>query len=369
MTHFEYLFEEPYEIEVLTYHSEDLIESGDINPLPYRKDTLTGNKKGIDYFFQICRLFKYEMGYLTYIQNKNKSIFERISSVLRSSFLWMVKKESSLEDILQKEIEDLKLYNFTTCRPKNPFMRSYSPNHADYKEVEITVDRISRMIQKLRRHRIEFYDLILQEYLARKDQYNLRLREYLKHTSGIPPINSSEANLVTISLEFESSDKDIWPEEIYDIDVTAWYLKDLLKLTNPAIEKYTEDFDDLTRYRADDILGYTEGMDSFSDIFLIFKEEMSYLLTKDLNKSFFEKTLTVLIRDFIGEFEQLGDLEDVIIDYIENLEKYEFFSLQREALFDKLSKMIYSLRARHIKFYEAVLTDYLANKKKYDKLL
>ena len=96
---------------------------------------------------------------------------------------------------------------------------------------------------------------------------------------------------------------------------------------------------------------------------------MSFILPDNTGESFFERVLTVLIRDFIDDFDQHGDLEDAIIEYIEELERFEFLSLPKEAFFDKLSKMIYSLRARRIEFYEAVLKDYLANKEKYDNVM
>ena len=260
-----------------------------------------------------------------------------------------------------------------TSKPKNPFMRRFSANYANYKEVEITVDKIFRMIQKVRQQRINFYEIILQEYIARKDQYNKRLGAYLENAEKRSHIESRSFSLDSIlselGIEPINHNKEIWDEIIYEIHNVSYYLKDLLKLDNPETERYDKDFDELPRYRIRDLHAHPEGFRAFFELFLLFKEEMSYLLTKDLNKSFFEKTLTVLIRDFIGEFEQLGDLEDVIIDYIENLEKYEFLSLQKEVFFDKISKMIYSLRTRRIEFYEAVLEDYLANKEKYDNAM
>ncbi|MFW9969009.1 MAG: hypothetical protein ACFFDF_02335 [Candidatus Odinarchaeota archaeon] len=96
---------------------------------------------------------------------------------------------------------------------------------------------------------------------------------------------------------------------------------------------------------------------------------MNFVLPDEPNRSFFEKVLIVLKRDFIDDFEQYGDLEDDISNHIQELEKFEFISLPKEEFFDKLSKTIYNLRTRRIAFYEALLEDYLANKEKNDKAM
>jgi len=366
MSDFEYFFEEPYELETLVYQSDGITQLG--------KYSFRGYKKGMDYFFQICSLFTYEMSYSIYIQGNDQSFFEKFSSILRSNFFWMVEKEGKdLEEILKNYIEDLKQYTFMTSKPKNPFMRRFSANYANYKEVEITVDKIFRMIQKVRQQRINFYEIILQEYIARKDQYNKRLGAYLENEEKRSHIESRNFSLDSIlselGIEPINPNKEIWDEIIYEIHNVSYYLRDLLKLDNPETEKYDKDFDELPRYRIRDLHAHPESFRAFFELFLLFKEEMSFILTENLDERFFERTLTILIRDFIDEFVQRGDLEELLIEFIENLERYEFLSLQKEVFFDKISKMIYSLRARRIEFYEAVLDDYLSNKEKYDNAM
>jgi len=107
----------------------------------------------------------------------------------------------------------------------------------------------------------------------------------------------------------------------------------------------------------------------FFELFSVFRDEVSLILPDNPAENFFERVLAVLKRDFIDNFERQGDLEDVLIEYIKELEKYEFLSLPKEQFYDKLSKMIYGLRARRIEFYEAVLKDYLANKENYERVM
>lgn len=369
MTVFEYLFEEPFELEALIFHSDKITELG--------KYSFRGNKKGMDYFFQICNLIAYEMSYLSSIEPNHETnqidIFKSFSSFLRSSFYWQIEygKGGTLEEIVRQEVDNLKQYKFMTSKPKNPFMREYSPNGTDYEEVEITVDRVFRMMQKVRQHRISFYELLLQEYIGRKERYNKRLGAYLENKEKVMESRnfSLDSILSELGLEPITHSKERWDEVFYEINNVSYYLRDLLKLDNPETERYDKDFDDLPRYRICGLHAHPEGFRAFFELFLLFKEEMSFILTENLDESFFERTLTVLIRDFIDDFEKDGDLENVIIEFIDNLEKYEFLSLQKEVFFDKISKMIYSLRTRHIEFYEAVLNDYLANKEKYDNAM
>ena len=152
----------------------------------------------------------------------------------------------------------------------------------------------------------------------------------------------------------------------YRLSSQSWYLKDLLKLDDPDIERYTNR---LPRHRTSDLHTHPEGLRAFFELFSVFKDEMSLILPDNPKETLFARVLKVLKRDFIDYFKRQGDLGDLIVEYIEELEKFEFLSLSKEQFFDRLSKMIYSLRTRRIEFYEAVLEDYLANREKYDKVI
>jgi hypothetical protein len=96
---------------------------------------------------------------------------------------------------------------------------------------------------------------------------------------------------------------------------------------------------------------------------------MKFILLADSGENFFEKGSAVLVRDFLRKFEQNGDLQSELINYIEDLEKFDYLSLPKEQFYDKLSKMIYGLRARRIRIYKILLEDYLADKENYKYVL
>jgi len=351
------IFEEAYELDITAYLSSDLTNQEILDLEPYNFNTLLGHKKGINYLFKIFWLFKEEMDYIVNIQGED-NVFDKTLSILASGFLTEFKKKNDWAVVLTQYIEELNGYKFVTLE-----------KDSDWKGKEITINRISRMIYKLRQRRIEFYESILQEYKVRKDQYNERLERQLRNdnTKFYTELKESDIfesfpkqtflnNIILVS-------KDLFAMETYELDILAYYKRSLKGIKDKKTNV------NLKTYRSNTLWGYKEGVDFFLDIFSIFKEEMSYILTENLDKNFIERTLTVLIRDFIDEFEKKGDLENVLVEYIENLEKYEFLSLQKEVFFDKISKMIYSLRARRIEFYEAVLDDYLANKEKYDNAM
>ncbi len=368
MSDFSYYLVEPCELVAIVYGSDGITELGGYS--------FRGYIKGMDHFFRISDLFAFEMSYLGQVELHEKNIvFETFSNVLRSSFYWEIEKglARTLEDVVNRYIEELKQYKFMTQR-LHPFLpKSSITTSADLKEVEITIDRIFKWIQKMRQHRIIFYERVLQEYTARQDQYNLRLREYLENNDNKEKSVSKSVEfsidsvLSELGIDSENHSNDGLPKTHYDIHSQSWYLKDLMKLENPDIERYTKSYEELPRYRTGEIHTHPEGLRAFFELFFVFKDEMSLILPDNPDESFFEKVLTVLIRDFINDFKRKGDLEDIIVEYIEELEKFEFLSLSKEQFFDKLSKMIYDLRTRRIAFYEAVLEDYLANKEKYDK--
>lgn len=365
MSDFSYYFTEPCELVAIVYQSDGITELG--------RYSFRGYIKGMDHFFQVCSLLAVETANSGYKDVYETSTdFELYLSTLRSHYHAYVKsgEVDNLKSAIQRCIEELKQYKFMVQRI-HAFLPESKATYANRKEFEITVDRIFKRIQKMRQHRIIFYERVLQEYKARKDQYNSRLREYLENKKENSVKKSIELGtdsiLFELGIKSEKHSNGGLPEMYYEIHTQSWYLKDLMKLDNPEIERYTKSYEELPRYRTGSVYTHPEGLKAFFELFSVFKDEMSLILPENPEESFFDRVLTILVRDFVDDFEQQGDLEDIIIGYIENLERYEFLSLSKEVFFDKLSKMIYSLRAHRIKYYEAVLEDYLANKEKYDK--
>ncbi len=364
MSDFSSYFMDPCELVAIVYDSDGITELG--------RYSLRGYAKSMNRFFQICTLFTWEMSYLIYFMpNAEISTFKTFANVLRSDFYWEVRKEKNkiLKVVVQQYIEELKQYQFKSQRIF-PFLAESDATYLNRKEYEITIDRIFKWILKMRQYHISFYEDVLQEYRARKDQYNQQLREYLDKNEQILVCRSTDLDVASILNELgadtvNQKNNGLF-DRFYQISNQSWYLADLLKLDNPEIERYTKG---LPRYRTRSFHVHPEGLKAFFELFTIFRDEMKFILPDETDKHFFERVLTVLKRDFLYRFEERGDLEETIIEYIENLEKYIFLSLSKEQFFNRLSRMIYGLRTRRIEYYEAVLADYLANKEKYDAIL
>ncbi|MFW9878833.1 MAG: hypothetical protein ACFFG0_37615 [Candidatus Thorarchaeota archaeon] len=366
----DFFFEDVYELDIVAHKNKDLVDPSVEDPPIYNQCTLWGYKKGIDNFFKIFWLFKTELGFI--FLDEFSSNFDNILTFLAGGFLSDFEKNNNLDEILIKSIQDLKKFKFITNKPKNPFLKYHSHNMLDLVQKEITVSHISRIFSELRQRRIEFYEIILQKYLIRKDEYNKELRKHLDSNSKLN-LNEKRRDthmgempklqhLKDFNLEY--IDENIFTLETYELGVASYHLSDL----EPDIDKATDL--DLEAYRDNVLWGYKEGIDLLFDIFSIFKEEMSYMRflgKKDLH--IFEKTRNTLIGDFLANFEEISDLEGVLTDYIENLEKFSFSSLDKDTFIDRFSRAIYNMRQRRIEFYEAILHEYLANKKKYNESL
>jgi len=364
MSDFDSYFTDPCELVTIVYGSDGITELG--------RYSFRGYAKSMNRFFQICTLFTWEMNYLVYIKpDAEDTIFKTFTNVLRSAFYWEVKRDKTktLKDVVQLYIEELKQYQFKSQRIF-PFLAESDASYLNRKEYEITIDRIFKWILKMRQYRISFYEDVLQEYRARKDQYNQQLREYLDKNEGIFVCRPTDLDFASILNELgadtANQKNNGLSDKFYQINNQSWYLADLLKLDNPEIERYTKG---LPRYRTRGFHVHPEGLKAFFELFTIFRDEMKFILPDETDKHFFERVVTVLKRDFLDRFEERCDLEKTIIEYIENLEKYIFLSLPKEQFFNRLSRMIYGLRTRRIEYYEAVLADYLTNKEKYDTIL
>jgi hypothetical protein len=363
VSNFNSYFTDPCELVAVVYAADGITELGCYS--------FRGYAKNMNRFFQICNLFAWEM---TPSNRYGKdSDFQIYLDTIRDFYYAYVKddKLQDIEAVLREYIVDLKQYKFKSRRLF--FLLAYSDAESrNYREFEITIDRIFKWILKMRQYRIEFYERVLQEYKARKDQYNQRLRTHLECedicNSKKLVAFSVESALTELGVEPENDNYNVFPEMYFEIHNKAWYLADLLKLDNPSseLERYTKR---IPLYRTVNLHADPKGLKAFFELFSIFRVEMSFILPDNPDDNFFERVLTVLKRDFLDDFEQQGDLEDVIAAYIEHLEKFEFLSLHKEQFYDRLSKMIYSLRTRRIAFYEAMLEDYLANKEKYDKAM
>ena len=167
----------------------------------------------------------------------------------------------------------------------------------------------------------------------------------------------------SLNLMDKNMDNKILLDVPYKLEINAYRYEDL---TDPDV--FIKPI-----YRSNSLLGYKKGVDDFFEIFKIFKEEMSFIIDSE-DKSLFENVLTILLR-LVEKFKVNSNnnsntnLEQLLIDYIEDLGKYTFFSLEKNELRDQISRMIYSMRRFKIEFYEATLREYLGRRKQYNEIL
>ncbi len=366
MTQANYSYEDPCELEFIVYRSDGISKLG--------KFSFRGHLKGTNYFFQICSLFTLEMNYLERIEvdaDGEDIVFKTFANVLRSNFYWEVRrgKAKTLEGVVRRHIEDLEQYKFLVRRLP-PFLPITSADSLDYRRLNITIDRILEMIHEMRHCRINFYEFIFQQYSAKKDEYNQCLEEYLDNNRKrlVKEQNKFSVGSILSELGVEPviHRKETYFGKRYEISYHAWFLKDLMGLNNPEIEKYTTG---LPSYRFWEMNATPEGLKTFFELFSVFECEMTPILPKNLGEPLFKTVLKVLKRDFIDDFARDGSLETVLAENINELKKFEFLSLERELFCGKVVKMINSLRSHRIEFYKSVLEDYLANRERYDNVM
>jgi len=331
------LFEVPYTLEIDAYHDEDLSDPDAGFPPYYRRNFLLGYKKGVDDFLEIFWVFKNEMGSTVPISTGYEvSFFNKILNRLSGGFLSDFKKNRDMESVLNDYIEDLEQFKFRTFRPKEPY-KKHTGNMADLKKVEITTDFIARMIFELRQRRVEFYETLLQEYIGRKKDYDEGLRKRLEKGGNI---NLTDENREILNLNSNENildstnykDEEIFSLDTYVFHITSYLLKEFEDPSAEGYEYVANLSDEITSsnvYRFNIIWGYKKGIDDIFEIFKIFKEEMSFIIDSE-EKSLFENVLTVLLQ-FLEKFkvESSSNLEQLLVDYIEDLEKYMFFHLRK----------------------------------------
>ena len=166
MSDFDSYFTDPCELVTIVYGANGITE--------LQRYSFQGYAKGMNRFFQVCSLFAREM--TPSGLNGKVSDFQIYLDTIRDFYYAYVKRGEvySLESALRQRIEELKCYKFTSGRLF--FLLPYSDAESrDFKEFEITANRIFKWILKMRQYRIEFYERVLQEHKVRKDQYNQRL--------------------------------------------------------------------------------------------------------------------------------------------------------------------------------------------------
>lgn len=157
------LLEDTYEVNITAYPIGDYNNS-------YDDDVLNARKEIVDLLFEIVSLLKCESEGLAIfdrdsVNHKFSRVFEALTA-FRSELL----EKDDLEDTLINYINSLNNYTFTRIE-KGPYRGS-----PDFKEVEVTINELKEKFINIRRHKINFYKKVLEEYKKDKKKYNSFLK-------------------------------------------------------------------------------------------------------------------------------------------------------------------------------------------------
>lgn len=152
------LFEDSYIINIVANPINSIEEIYDDN-------VVWGNKQAVDFLFEIVSLLKCEMDGLSQVEKAMvKDKFARTVSALRL-FRSEFREGKDLEKLLVEYIEGLKEHKFTIIK---------KPYHGcpDFKEVRITAKQIQEKLYDLRRYRISYFKIVLEEYKKNRAKFD-----------------------------------------------------------------------------------------------------------------------------------------------------------------------------------------------------
>lgn len=162
----EILFGDTYEVDITAFPFFDANKK-------YKSNSLWGHKKGIDFLFDIFWVIKNETDDIVDKKGEKVNKFQRTLTTLINEFISEFKEKGDLEEVITKYINELRKFKFETKREG-----SYR-GAPDFEFIELSIDQIKESLYDLRRHKIQFYKVILEEYKKGKDKYNKILKEQL----------------------------------------------------------------------------------------------------------------------------------------------------------------------------------------------
>jgi len=163
-------------------------------------------------------------------------------------------------------------------------------------------------------------------------------------------------------------------EDTYEIDIKAVNLRDLAaeiekekerkKKRENADEDWYEEVLNVKRYRSNLAWVPKIAIDCIYNFFISIKNEMGITgFTLNTPNAISSRVLSALQR-FRPEIQKGEDLEEVLLDYIEDLKEFNFYPYLED-----IEKELWKLRGYKINFFKKVLEEYRKDKEGYDKSL
>ena len=163
----------------------------------------------IDCIYNFFISIKKEMGITGFSTPTDKPLIaNRVLAAIRGKFLRDFSKGRDMEELLLDYIEDLREFNF------------YPP-----------VEYIEEEILELRSHKIEFFKKVLEEYRKDKERYDKSLEISVEARNSlnleVKKIDAHKKKKIERQILQEEKDSRILLEDIYEINIGAYNLRDL----------------------------------------------------------------------------------------------------------------------------------------------
>lgn len=163
-------------------------------------------------------------------------------------------------------------------------------------------------------------------------------------------------------------------EDTYEIDIRAINLRDVAAELEKEKEKekirnddedWYEEVLNVKPYRDTIVWAHKIAVDILFEMINLIKHEMSKIWdTIDVKKSIPSRTLAALTGNFISEFTEGRDMEEVLLDYIEDLKEFNFYPP-----IEDIKKKLWKLRSHKIDFFKKVLEEYHKDIEGYNRFL
>jgi len=172
----------------------------------------------------------------------------------------------------------------------------------------------------------------------------------------------------------QEKNPEILLEDTYEIDINAFNLRDLAaeiekekerkKKRENTDEDWYEEVLNVKRYRSNTAWVPKIAIDCLYNFFISIKNEMGITGFLDTPKKVSIRALSVIRGKFLSDFSKGRDMEEVLLDYIEDLKEFNLYPP-----IEYIEKSLWKLRSYKINFFKKVLEEYRKDKEGYDKSL
>lgn len=141
-------------------------------------NVLWTDREGKEIIYGLFEAVKDEVSWMKMLRDLPNEMFKRTYESICRGFSYSLKNESkTVEQALKEKLEDLEKYRFAFNTKIN--FENEKNIHIDPTTL-LTPDQIKEKLISLRKQRVEFYKVLLEEYLQRQREYDEKIEKELK---------------------------------------------------------------------------------------------------------------------------------------------------------------------------------------------